>query len=102
MAAGLCDLALGTDTGGSIRVPASYCGILGWRPTHGRVDDGGIVHLARSFDTVGLLGSRRPRAPGAGAELLVADRAVAATPVASSAMVSELLDLIDGRCARTR
>ena len=47
VAAGLCDLALGTDTGGSIRVPASYCGILGWRPTHGAVSTRGVVHLAR-------------------------------------------------------
>jgi amidase len=55
VAAGMCDLALGTDTGGSVRVPASYCGIIGWRPTHGAVPDGGIVPLARSFDTVGVL-----------------------------------------------
>ena len=55
VAAGMCDLALGTDTGGSVRVPASYCGIIGWRPTHGAVPDGGIVALARSFDTVGVL-----------------------------------------------
>jgi amidase len=55
VAAGLVDLGLGTDTGGSIRVPASYCGIIGWRPTHGRVDTTGVVPLARSFDTVGLL-----------------------------------------------
>src|SRR5262249_6280736 len=55
VAAGLVALAFGTDTGGSIRVPSSYCGIVGWRPTHGRVDATGIVHLARSFDTVGLL-----------------------------------------------
>jgi len=49
------DLALGTDTGGSIRVPASYCGIWGIRPTHGMLDTGGVVPLAPSFDTVGLL-----------------------------------------------
>lgn len=55
VAAGLVDLGLGTDTGGSIRVPASYCGLVGWRPTHGSVPTDGVVHLARSFDTVGLL-----------------------------------------------
>ncbi len=55
VAAGLVELALGTDTGGSIRVPASYCGIWGWRPTHGAVSVEGVVALARSFDTVGLL-----------------------------------------------
>ena len=55
-AAGLVDLGVGTDTGGSIRVPASYCGIVGWRPTHGAVPMEGVVPLAPSFDTVGLLG----------------------------------------------
>ncbi len=49
----LVDFALGTDTGGSVRVPASYCGIFGFRPTHGRVSNTGVVPLAPSFDTVG-------------------------------------------------
>ena len=53
VAAGLVDFALGTDTGGSIRVPASYCGIYGIRPTHGRVPIAGCMPLAPSFDTVG-------------------------------------------------
>ena len=54
IAAGLADLALGTDTGGSVRIPASYCGIYGWRPTHGAVPSDGVVPLAPSFDVVGL------------------------------------------------
>ena len=58
VAAGLVDLALGTDTGGSVRVPASYCGIVGWRPTHGAVDIAGVVPLSPSFDTVGLFARR--------------------------------------------
>jgi amidase len=53
VAAGLADLALGTDTGGSIRLPASYCGLIGLRPTHGAIDMSGVQPLARSFDTVG-------------------------------------------------
>ncbi|MFZ0676419.1 amidase [Candidatus Binatus sp.] len=53
VAGGLVDFALGTDTGGSVRVPASYCGIFGFRPTHGRVSNTGVVPLAPSFDTVG-------------------------------------------------
>ena len=50
---GLVDLALGSDTGGSVRVPASYNGIYGMRPTHGRISLEGVMPLAPSFDTVG-------------------------------------------------
>jgi amidase len=53
VAAGLCDFALGSDTGGSIRAPASYCGLLGIRPTHGRVSLERAMPLAPSFDTAG-------------------------------------------------
>jgi amidase len=53
VAAGLADIALGTDTGGSIRLPASYCGLVGLRTTHGAIDMAGVQPLARSFDTVG-------------------------------------------------
>jgi amidase len=53
VAAGLVDFALGTDTGGSVRVPASFCGLYGIRPTHGAVTSEGVIALARSFDTVG-------------------------------------------------
>lgn len=49
----LVEFALGTDTGGSVRLPASYCGITGFRPTHGRVPNDHVVPLAPSFDTVG-------------------------------------------------
>jgi amidase len=54
VAAELADLALGTDTGGSIRVPASFCGLFGYRPSHGRVPLDGVVRFAPSYDTVGL------------------------------------------------
>jgi amidase len=49
----LCDFALGTDTGGSVRAPASHCGLFGIRPTHGRVSLEGCHDLAPSFDTCG-------------------------------------------------
>ena len=55
VAMGRADIGLGTDTGGSIRVPASYCGLYGLRPTHGRVSMEGAVPLAPSFDTAGVL-----------------------------------------------
>jgi len=52
-AAGACDFALGSDTGGSVRVPASFCGLYGIRPTHDRVDLAGAVAMAPSFDVAG-------------------------------------------------
>jgi amidase len=55
VAAGLSDVALGTDTGGSVRVPASFCGLYGIRPTHGRLDLAGMVPQAPSSDTAGWL-----------------------------------------------
>ncbi|GGM81459.1 AtzH-like domain-containing protein [Dactylosporangium sucinum] len=55
VAAGAADIGLGTDTAGSIRVPASYCGLYGLRTTHDAVDRRGLVGLAPSFDTIGLL-----------------------------------------------
>ena len=53
VAARVVDFALGTDTAGSIRVPASYCGIYGMRPTHGVISTSGVMPLGPSFDTVG-------------------------------------------------
>jgi amidase len=52
-AGGLVDFALGGDTAGSVRVPASYCGLFGMRPTHGRIPLDGVMPLAPSFDAVG-------------------------------------------------
>lgn len=46
---------LGTDTAGSVRVPAAFCGILGFRPSHGAVPVVGVLPMAQSFDTVGRL-----------------------------------------------
>ncbi len=53
VAAGLADFALGTDCGGSVRVPAAYCGLFGMRPTHGAIPLDGVAPFAPRFDTVG-------------------------------------------------
>lgn len=53
VATGICPLAVGTDTGGSIRIPAAFCGVVGFKPTYGLIETRGVFPLAPSFDTVG-------------------------------------------------
>jgi len=55
VAAGVCDLAIGTDTGGSIRIPAAYCGVVGLKPTYGLVPTDGVFPLSPSLDHAGTL-----------------------------------------------
>ena len=57
VAAGLCDAAIGTDTGGSVRIPAACCGVFGFKPTLGAVSLEGVRPLTRSYDHVGPLAS---------------------------------------------
>jgi amidase len=80
VAGGLCELGLGTDTLGSIRVPASYCGVYGFRPTHGRIPTHGVMPLAQSFDTVGLLAADPGHLLRAAEVLLGADAGAASAP----------------------
>jgi amidase len=74
VAHGIVDLALGSDTGGSVRIPACLNGIFGIRPTHDAVDSTGVMPLARSFDTVGWFARDARSLRRAGDALLPADR----------------------------
>lgn len=73
VAAGLCDFSLGTDTGGSIRAPASFCGLYGFRPSHGVISMAGVCPLAPSFDTVGWFARDNTILEKVGAALLPDD-----------------------------
>jgi amidase len=101
VAGGLVDFALGTDTGGSVRIPASFCGIFGIRPTHGRVSLEGVVGQAPSFDTVGwfardadllarigevLLGAELARAPRPRHVIIATDAFAIAEPATAAAL----------------
>jgi amidase len=79
VAGDLVDVALGTDSGGSVRVPASFCGLYGLRPTHGRIPVQGMMTQAPSFDTVGYF-ARNATTFGAVGAVLLGEQAVDALP----------------------
>jgi amidase len=88
VAAGLADIGIGTDTAGSVRVPAACCGLFGIRPTHGVIDADGVLPLAPSFDVVGIL-TRDPAA------LRRAAGALSAAPLAPPEEVTEVRVAVD-------
>lgn len=91
------DIGLGTDTGGSIRVPASYCGLYGIRPTHGSISTDGLIGLAPRFDTVGWLTSDASLLRDVGKQLLPSEQATAIEP--STLLIDPfLMSLAFGPC----
>lgn len=96
VASGLVPFALGTDTAGSIRIPASYCGLVGVRPTHGSVSTRGVVPLAPSFDTVGWLARAASVARAVGGVLLPPGEAA---PIRRLALIDDAFALVDAALA---
>ncbi|NQX25888.1 amidase [Microbacteriaceae bacterium VKM Ac-2854] len=96
VASGLVDYALATDTGGSTRIPASYTGTFGLRPTHGRLPMDGVVGLAPRYDTVGVLASSGEWLRAAGSVLLeAAGESRPAEPLSMIVLATDLLALAD-------
>jgi amidase len=98
VAGGLCELGLGTDTLGSIRVPASYCGLYGYRPTHGAVDPTGALPLAQRFDTIGLLAAD-PALLARAARALLGGRASHEAPPRRLVLATDALDAAEPEVA---
>ena len=72
--AGLCDFSVGTDTAGSVRLPASFCGLWGFRPSHGVLSTQGVVPLSPSFDTPGWMSTSFEHVMQVGSVVLPPDR----------------------------
>jgi amidase len=98
VAGGLADLGLGSDTAGSMRVPAAACGIWSIRPTHGAVTVDGVLPLAPSFDTVGLF-AREPALLRDGVTALTADQLPPAPGPSEVLLAADVLEWIDDDAA---
>jgi len=97
---GLCEFAIGTDTGGSVRIPASHCGLFGLRPSHGSISLEGCRPMAPSFDTCGLLARDLPSLRRV-ADLLLPDTATIAAGSGTSRLLvpSAIWDMLSAPVA---
>ncbi len=91
VAAGVCPAAIGTDTGGSVRIPAAYCGVVGLKPSHGAVPTDGVEALSPTLDHVGLLA----RDVATAAAVFAAISGVPAAAEPASLRVGVLTDQLD-------
>ncbi len=94
VAGGLADIATGSDTGGSVRIPAAFCGLIGLRTTQGRISLEGTMPLAPSFDTFGWFARDAATYAAVGEVLLGQDRH--ATPLTRPLSVGLLDELVQG------
>jgi len=96
VACGIVDFALGTDTGGSVRVPASNCGIWGWRPSHGAISVAGVMPFAPTLDTVGVFARDANLLQRVGSVLLATDASADEAPtIGMIHLVREAFELAD-------
>lgn len=97
VAARLADVALGTDTGGSVRVPAAFCGVFGIRPTHGRVSTEGVIAFGPSFDTVGWFARSSEMLRRVGSVLLGGR---ASEPITRLILAEDIMEYVDAEIAK--
>ncbi|GEP11182.1 amidase [Methylobacterium gnaphalii] len=98
VAAGLADFALGTDTGGSVRIPGSFCGLFAFRPTHGRITLDGVIPFAPSYDTLGWF-ARDTQVLARVGDVLLSERV--STPITQFVLVEDAFALADPEVAAT-
>ena len=95
VAAGLVDFALGTDCGGSVRLPASYCGILGVRPTLGRIPMDGVLPFSATFDVIGWFARDAARLESVGRVLF--GETESADPPRRLVIAEDAFELVDAK-----